>query len=88
MKNIIIESMSKFYYDKMDNPKGFHVIDKCISCGKCVRLCPLNNIELISRKPKWESNCTHCMACIGGCQTRSIEFKNKTQGKPRYYLNN
>lgn len=88
MKNTMIESMSKAYYDKMDNPKGFHVTDKCISCGKCVKLCPLNNIELINGKPKWESNCTHCMACICGCPKASIEFKNKTQGKPRYYLHN
>jgi epoxyqueuosine reductase QueG len=37
-------------------------------------------------KPSWQNNCTHCMACISGCPTLAIEYKNKTQGKPRYYL--
>lgn len=87
MKSNMVNSLSKTYYNNMDNPSGFHVTEKCISCGKCAKLCPLNNIELINGNPKWQSNCTHCMACICACPKESIEFKNKTQGKSRYYLN-
>lgn len=74
------------FYKMFVNAKGFHYTDKCIGCGKCVELCPLNNINLKDKKPVWKNNCTHCMACICGCPTEAIEYKNKTQNKERYYL--
>lgn len=65
--------------------KDFHTTEgKCIGCGKCVRLCPLNNITLEEGKPVWHDNCTHCMACIGNCPTRAIEYGNITQEKEQY----
>lgn len=64
--------------------KDFYYTDKCIGCGKCAKLCPLNNIELKSGKPNWGNNCTHCMACIGNCPTRAIEYGNITQNKEQY----
>ncbi len=74
------------FYKFFVKSKGFYTTEKCISCKKCVQLCPLNNIEIKEDKPIWQNNCTHCMACISGCPTLAIEYKNKTQGKPRYYL--
>lgn len=64
--------------------KGFYATELCIGCGKCAGLCPVNNIHLVNRKPVWDGNCTHCMACICGCPGEAIEYKKKTQGKPRY----
>ncbi|NMS90641.1 4Fe-4S binding protein [Clostridioides difficile] len=74
------------FYKMIINAKGFHYTNKCIGCGKCVELCPLNNINLKKQKPNWGNNCTHCMACICGCPTEAIEYKNNTQHKERYYL--
>lgn len=74
------------FYKFFVKSKGFYTTEKCIGCKKCVQLCPLNNIEMKEDKPNWQNNCTHCMACISGCPTLAIEYKNKTQGKPRYYL--
>ena len=74
------------FYKFFVKSKGFYTTEKCIGCKKCVQLCPLNNIEMKEDKPSWQNNCTHCMACISGCPTLAIEYKNKTQGKPRYYL--
>lgn len=64
--------------------KDFFSTDKCVGCGKCVKLCPLNNISLKEKKPVWEDNCTHCMACIGNCPTQAIEYGNITQDKEQY----
>ena len=64
--------------------KDFYTTDKCIGCGKCAKLCPLNNISLQDRKPVWGSHCTHCMACIGNCPTEAIEYGTITQNKERY----
>lgn len=62
----------------------FYTTDKCIGCGKCAKLCPLNNIALKDKKPVWGNQCTHCMACIGNCPTEAIEYGNITQDKDKY----
>ena len=74
------------FYKIFVHAKGFHYTNKCIGCGKCVTLCPLNNINLKNQKPVWKNNCTHCIACICGCPTDAIEYKNNTQNRRRYYL--
>ena len=80
--------VNKMFYPVLVKAKGFHTTEKCISCGKCVALCPLNNIVMAEKRPQWNNNCTHCMACICGCPEEAIEYKNKTQGKPRYLFSN
>jgi len=74
------------FYAFFVKSKGFHTTEKCVGCGNCEQLCPLNNIEMLERSPRWGGRCTHCMACICGCPTNAIEYKKKTQGKARYYL--
>lgn len=64
--------------------KGFHVEGNCLGCGKCAKLCPLNNIKIVDKKPVWENNCTHCMACIANCPTNAIQYKDITQKKDPY----
>lgn len=64
--------------------KKFYTTESCTGCGACVALCPLNNIELESGKPKWGNNCTHCMACICRCPNKAIEYGKSSSGKPRY----
>lgn len=65
--------------------KGFQAEESCIGCGKCERICPLNNIRLQRSRPVWGNRCTHCMACICGCPKEAIEYKNISRGKKRYY---
>ena len=64
--------------------KDFYTTDKCIACGKCVRLCPLNNIALQEQKPVWSDHCSHCMACICNCPTEAIEYGTISQSKEKY----
>lgn len=64
--------------------KDFFTEDSCNGCGKCERLCPLNNINLVDGKPVWGKECTHCMACISNCPTDSIEYGTITQKKEPY----
>lgn len=74
------------YYRLYIKDKGFSVSDACVSCGKCAKRCPLNNIDMVDRKPVWKGNCTHCMACICGCPTEAIEYTSISKGKRRYYI--
>lgn len=72
------------FYPMFVHAKKFYVKETCISCGKCMNVCPLNNIEIMKGKPIWKKNCTHCMACINFCPTEAIEYGHKSQGQPRY----
>ena len=64
--------------------KDFYAEDTCVGCGKCAKLCPLNNIKIADKKPIWGKDCTHCMACISNCPTDAIQYGKITQDKQRY----
>ena len=64
--------------------KDFYTKDTCVGCGKCEKLCPLNNIKLVDKKPVWSNQCTHCMACIGNCSLEAIEYGTITKDKSPY----
>lgn len=77
-------AINPLFYSMFVKTKKFHAIDTCTGCGKCVRDCPMNNISISDRKPRWGSACTHCMACICGCPEEAIEYGKRSRGKPRY----
>lgn len=66
--------------------KDFHASDKCIGCGKCAKVCPVNNIRMENKRPVWIKRCAHCMACIGNCPVEAIEYGNITQKKVKYNI--
>lgn len=68
------------------NDKKYLSTDKCISCGKCVSVCPLQNITLEDGRPKWHGHCTMCMACYHHCPTNAIQYGKGTVGKGQYYF--
>lgn len=78
--------VNPLFYALFVHDKGFTVSDRCISCGKCASRCPLNNIAMVEGKPAWKGHCTHCMACIGGCPTKAIEYKKKSKDQHRHYI--
>ena len=79
-------AVNPIFYKGIVKADAFTVSDSCIGCGKCVQLCPLNNIRLDKDKPVWGSNCTHCMACICYCPKEAIEYGKRSVGKPRYHF--
>lgn len=82
LKSGIVNTAFYALYVKADK---FYATEKCVSCGKCEKLCPLANITVTDGKPVWGKDCTHCMACICKCPAEAIEYGNKSQGKNRYY---
>ena len=64
----------------------YRFTEKCISCGKCVKVCPLQNITLEDGHPKWHGHCTICMACYHYCPTNSIQYGKATEGKGQYFF--
>ncbi len=72
------------FYPIFVHAKKFYATDACVSCGKCVNVCPLENVRLKDGKPVWGKNCTHCMACICRCPSEAIEYGRHSRGLPRY----
>lgn len=83
---IASSAVNPVFYPLFVKANPFTASDVCIGCGKCEKLCPLNNITLQNARPVWGSNCTQCMACICYCPTRAIEYGKKSVGKPRYHF--
>ena len=59
---------------------------KCISCGRCQKVCPVGNILLVDDVPQWQSYCAGCLACYHACPYHAINFGNQTQKKGQYNL--
>ncbi len=47
--------------------------EKCISCGKCKRICPMNvDVTDNSRKRKNGTECILCMECVKNCPKKAL----------------
>ena len=58
-------------------PKPIIDSDKCERCGKCVKLCPVQRIELNGKEPfipKGKPECIHCASCVRYCPTGAMYF--------------
>lgn len=62
----------------------YTVSENCTGCGKCEKLCPVNNIEMLNGKPQFSNKCMSCYACIHRCPEKAINLGKKTEGKSRY----
>jgi len=52
------------------------VSDKCIDCGKCIRVCGLGAIPE-NPKQYFPQECTECMSCAKVCPVKAISFRIK-----------
>lgn len=73
--------------------------DKCNGCGTCVRVCPMENIQLVESmgakdRPSDSKNvqvavtgdhCTVCLACVHACAQQAISTNGKETLKERQY---
>lgn len=59
--------------------------NKCVGCGKCSRICPVNAITIKEGIPVRDSKkCEVCLGCINCCPNNAINLGGKTEGKERY----
>lgn len=76
--------ITRSLYDRMMQPfmdvqqyydKGFYTADACRGCGLCQEICPLGNITMKEKHPKWNQQCIGCMACVSYCPNQAIRFQ-------------
>ena len=79
--------LNKIIYTTFPNEKCdrfFTVKPTCTGCGTCSKVCPANNISTSDGKPEFHHRCEHCLACLHNCPASAIDWKKRTQNKPRF----
>ena len=51
--------------------------DKCVGCGKCEKLCPMDNITITDKVAVSSNRCTMCYRCINKCPKQAITLLGK-----------
>ena len=76
-----------YFNKRMITDRKFTVDDDvCIKCGKCQKVCPVDNIT--GTPPEWIHNgrCTSCLACYHYCPVHAINFGRITRKRGQYYF--
>lgn len=60
----------------------FLLNDKCNGCAVCAKICPVQNIKMVDKRPMWQHRCENCYACFQWCPKDAIhgkivEYQNK-----------
>ena len=63
---------TKKYSDKLKIDR-----EKCIGCGVCAKVCPMNNIKIKEYKAVPNNMCTVCYRCVNKCPTLAITLLGK-----------
>lgn len=51
--------------------------NKCLNCGACASVCPLNLIDVMDRTIKVREGCTDCGLCAKTCPMEAITIDEK-----------
>lgn len=73
-------------YPKMEEQArhSFIADSTCIQCGLCVKLCPMNNLEIIDGKVVQKDNCTICYRCVNICPQKAATVYFRAKPKKQY----
>ena len=79
-----------FFEHVLITDKRFHVeAGRCMKCGICSHVCPVDNIEGgKGKQPVWlhRPDCLTCFSCYHHCPRHAIEFGRQTQRKGQYFF--
>lgn len=63
----------------LSNMRKIIADDKCIGCGICQQVCPMNNIQICDHKAIINDNCQTCLACFHWCPVEAISMSKEKE---------
>lgn len=67
------------------SPKPFHITNACVACGKCAKICPMDNIKLSDEhRPFWGNKCAMCLRCYHTCPSHAVSYGKTTEDKGQF----
>lgn len=73
------------FYHKLQNDIGIDK-ERCIDCGECVRLCPVDNFFYEAEEIKTRGKCILCLRCYNFCPVAAITHMGRphlhSRGEP------
>lgn len=74
----------------LKNKGNWHIIgerlsvtENCVKCGKCISICPAQNILFCEGKITFADRCVACLGCYHRCPNKAIVYLKKKK-KDRY----
>ena len=74
---IMSSAVNTIFYPMFVKADKFLATDACISCGKCVQVCPLNNVQLKNGKPVFEVSGGDFSKLVYDRKSKNMERKAK-----------
>lgn len=65
--------------------KNFSSASECNGCGTCVKVCPVKNIKIVDKRPRWENHCARCLACFHWCPKKAVVIGKLLTKRNRYH---
>lgn len=59
-----------------DRTKDYTVDDRCVLCGSCAKLCPIDNI-VVTDHVEFLGRCEGCLGCVHNCPKNAIHVKGE-----------
>lgn len=85
VSNLIGKSQSKYWPNIEEEKKSSIKVDSdCIKCGLCVKLCPMNNLNLANNGIVHNNNCIFCYRCVNACPKKAITVLINKKPKVQY----